>query len=146
MGSCCFFLVHMYVKLHEELQQAEQTRCAEVEAMRKEVSQLTTELHQRDITIATLTGSTSSIERQLRAEVERGERRAAELKVQSFRQKVKILVKAIQKCIACSLLKLFQCLLQMTQVQLETLKLENQHLNDLLERVDSRSPKVHTTA
>lgn len=30
----------------------------------------------------------------------------------------------------------------MTQVQLETLKLENQHLNDLLERVESRSPKV----
>ncbi|XP_060723730.1 centrosomal protein of 63 kDa isoform X4 [Tachysurus vachellii] len=96
-------------RLREALQQAEQTRCAEVEAMRKEVSQLTSELHQRDITIATLTGSTSSVERQLRAEVERGERRAAELK--------------------------------MTQVQLETLKLENQHLNDLLERVESRSPK-----
>ncbi|KAK3557439.1 hypothetical protein QTP70_026631 [Hemibagrus guttatus] len=96
-------------QLREELQQAEQSRCAEVEAMRKEVSQLTSELHQRDITIATLTGSTSSVERQLRAEVERGERRAAELK--------------------------------MTQVQLETLKLENQHLNDLLERVESRSPK-----
>lgn len=30
----------------------------------------------------------------------------------------------------------------MTQVQLETLKLENQHLNDLLERIESRSPKV----
>ncbi|GAA6102580.1 centrosomal protein of 63 kDa isoform X3 [Tachysurus ichikawai] len=96
-------------RLREALQQAEQTRCAEVEAMRKEVSQLTSELHQRDITIATLTGSTSSVERQLRAEVERGERRAAELKI--------------------------------TQVQLETLKLENQHLNDLLERVESRSPK-----
>lgn len=52
--------------------------------MRKEVSQLTNELHQRDINIATLTGSTSSVERQLRAEVERAERRAAELKVQPF--------------------------------------------------------------
>ncbi|XP_053492843.1 centrosomal protein of 63 kDa isoform X3 [Ictalurus furcatus] len=96
-------------RLREELQQAEQTRCAEVEAMRKEVSQLTSELHQRDITIATITGSASSAERQLRAEVERAERRAAELKI--------------------------------TQVQLETLKLENQHLNDLLERVELRSPK-----
>ncbi|XP_046715154.1 centrosomal protein of 63 kDa isoform X2 [Silurus meridionalis] len=95
--------------LREELQQAEQTRCAEVEAMRKEVSRLTSELHQRDISIATLTGSSSSVERQLRAEVERAERRAAELK--------------------------------MTQVQLETLKLENQHLNDLLNRLESRSPK-----
>ncbi|XP_067315721.1 centrosomal protein of 63 kDa isoform X2 [Pseudorasbora parva] len=96
-------------RLREELERAEQTRCGELEGMRKEVSQLTSELHQRDITIATLTGSTSSIERQLRAEVERAERRASELKV--------------------------------TQVQLETLKLENQHLNDLLERVESRSPK-----
>uniref|UniRef100_A0A8B9KKG0 Centrosomal protein 63 n=1 Tax=Astyanax mexicanus TaxID=7994 RepID=A0A8B9KKG0_ASTMX len=96
-------------RLREELQRAEQTRCGEVEGMRKEVSQLTNELHQRDITIATLSGSASSVERQLRAEVERAERRAAELKV--------------------------------TQVQLETLKIENQHLNDLLERVESRSPK-----
>ncbi|XP_036426275.1 centrosomal protein of 63 kDa isoform X2 [Colossoma macropomum] len=96
-------------RLREELQRAEQTRCGEVEGMRKEVSQLTNELHQRDITIATLTGSASGVERQLRAEVERAERRAAELKV--------------------------------TRVQLETLKIENQHLNDLLERVESRSPK-----
>ncbi|XP_067229421.1 centrosomal protein of 63 kDa isoform X3 [Chanodichthys erythropterus] len=97
-------------RLREELERAEQTRCGELEGMRKEVSQLTSELHQRDITIATLTGSASSIERQLRSEVERAERRASELKV--------------------------------TQVQLETLKLENQHLNDLLERVESRSSKV----
>ncbi|KAL7891188.1 hypothetical protein AOLI_G00006640 [Acnodon oligacanthus] len=96
-------------RLREELQRAEQTRCGEVEGMRKEVSQLTNELHQRDIAIATLTGSASSVERQLRAEVDRAERRAADLKV--------------------------------TQVQLETLKIENQHLNDLLERVESRSPK-----
>uniref|UniRef100_A0A673IKH0 Centrosomal protein of 63 kDa-like n=1 Tax=Sinocyclocheilus rhinocerous TaxID=307959 RepID=A0A673IKH0_9TELE len=96
-------------RLCAELERAEQTRCGELEGMRKEVSQLTSELHQRDITIATLTGSASSIERQLRAEVERAERRASELKV--------------------------------TQVQLETLKLENQHLSDLLERVESRSPK-----
>ncbi|XP_016352752.1 centrosomal protein of 63 kDa-like isoform X3 [Sinocyclocheilus anshuiensis] len=95
--------------LRAELERAEQTRCGELEGIRKEVSQLTSELHQRDITIATLTGSSSSIERQLRAEVERAERRASELKV--------------------------------TQVQLETLKLENQHLSDLLERVESRSPK-----
>ncbi|KAK6320703.1 hypothetical protein J4Q44_G00098100 [Coregonus suidteri] len=96
-------------RLREELARAEQTRCWEVEGMRKEVSQLTNELHQRDITIATLSGSASSVERQLSGEVERAERRAAELKV--------------------------------TQVHLETLKIENQHLNDLLERVESRSTK-----
>ncbi|XP_031431387.1 centrosomal protein of 63 kDa isoform X5 [Clupea harengus] len=96
-------------KLREELSIAEQTRRGEAEGMRKEVSQLTGELHQRDISIATLSGSASSIEKQLRAEVERAERRAAELKL--------------------------------TQVQLETLKLENQHLNELLERVEPHSPK-----
>ncbi|XP_046893159.1 centrosomal protein of 63 kDa isoform X2 [Hypomesus transpacificus] len=94
-------------KLREELLRAEQTRSGQVEGMRKEVSQLTNELHLRDITIATLSGSASSMERQLRGEVERAERRAAELKV--------------------------------TRVQLETLKIENQHLNDLLERVDKHS-------
>ncbi|XP_031431390.1 centrosomal protein of 63 kDa isoform X7 [Clupea harengus] len=88
--------------------QAEANKLRE-EGMRKEVSQLTGELHQRDISIATLSGSASSIEKQLRAEVERAERRAAELKL--------------------------------TQVQLETLKLENQHLNELLERVEPHSPK-----
>ncbi|KAK1796774.1 hypothetical protein P4O66_009789 [Electrophorus voltai] len=97
-------------RLREELQRAEQTRHGELEGMRKEVSQLTSELHQRDIAMATLSGSASGMERQLRAEVERAEHREAELKV--------------------------------TQVQLETLKIENQHLNDLLERVESRSPKV----
>lgn len=56
-------------------------RSGEVEGMRKEVSQLTNELHQRDITIATLSGSASGVERQLRGEMERAERRAAELKV-----------------------------------------------------------------
>ena len=31
---------------------------------------------------------------------------------------------------------------QVTRVQLETLKIENQHLSDLLERVEKRSPQV----
>ncbi|XP_071373704.1 centrosomal protein of 63 kDa [Centroberyx affinis] len=96
-------------KLREELNRAKQIHAGEVEGMRMEVLKLTNELHQRDISIATLSGSASSIERQLCGEVERSERKAAELK--------------------------------MTQVQLETLKIENQHLNDLLERLESRSPK-----
>ncbi|KAJ7993395.1 hypothetical protein DPEC_G00271970 [Dallia pectoralis] len=96
-------------RLREALARSEQMRSGEVEGMRKEVSQLTKELHQRDITIATLGGAASSVERQLRGEVERAEGRASELK--------------------------------MTQVQLETLKIENQQLNELLDRVGSRSPQ-----
>ncbi|XP_069006972.1 centrosomal protein of 63 kDa [Embiotoca jacksoni] len=67
-------------KLREELQRAKQTHSGEVEGMRKEVSKLTSELHQRDITIATLSGSSSSITQQLRGEVERAQQKEAELK------------------------------------------------------------------
>ncbi|XP_038572620.1 centrosomal protein of 63 kDa [Micropterus salmoides] len=68
-------------KLREELQRAKQTHSGEVEGMRKEVSKLTTELHQRDIAVATLNGSSSSIKQQLRDEVGRAEQKAAELKM-----------------------------------------------------------------
>lgn len=49
--------------------------------MRREVSKLTAELHQRDATIATLKGSSTSIQEQLRGEVERAEWKAAEFQV-----------------------------------------------------------------
>lgn len=45
--------------------------------MMKEVSKLTTELHQRDVAIASLNSASSSIKQQ----VERAEQKAAELKV-----------------------------------------------------------------
>ncbi|XP_073331872.1 centrosomal protein of 63 kDa [Pagrus major] len=68
-------------KLREELQRAKQTHSGEVEGMRKEVSKLTTELHQREVTIASLNSPSSSIKQQLRGEVERAEQKAAELKM-----------------------------------------------------------------
>ncbi|XP_032381976.1 centrosomal protein of 63 kDa isoform X2 [Etheostoma spectabile] len=67
-------------KLREELQRARQTHSGEVEGMRKEVSKLTAELHQRDVTIATLKGSSSNVPPQLRGQVEPGEPKAAELR------------------------------------------------------------------
>lgn len=69
------------LQLREELHRARQTHSGELEGVRKEVSKLTTELHQRDITIAALNGSSSGIRQQLRREVERAEQRAAELQV-----------------------------------------------------------------
>ncbi|XP_040897037.1 centrosomal protein of 63 kDa [Toxotes jaculatrix] len=68
-------------KLREELQMARQTHSGEVEGMRKEVSKLTSELHQRDLTIASLSDSLSSTRQQLGGEVERAEQKAAELKM-----------------------------------------------------------------
>ncbi|XP_041648038.1 centrosomal protein of 63 kDa isoform X2 [Cheilinus undulatus] len=68
-------------KLREELQRAKQTHSSELEGMRKEVSKLTSELHQRDMAISTLNSSSSSIKQQLQEEVERAEQTSAELKM-----------------------------------------------------------------
>lgn len=68
-------------KLREELQRAQQTHSGEVEGMRREVSKLTSELHQRDLTIASHSSSLCSIKDQLRGEVQRSEQRAAELRM-----------------------------------------------------------------
>uniref|UniRef100_A0A8D2P0Y7 Centrosomal protein 63 n=1 Tax=Zosterops lateralis melanops TaxID=1220523 RepID=A0A8D2P0Y7_ZOSLA len=91
-------------KLKDQLSQAEQMHSSEVEGMKREISRLTQELHQRDITIASASGSTSDLEQQLRAEIERAERKAVEHRV--------------------------------ILVQLETLKLENHHLSEILEKTE----------
>ncbi|NXV94636.1 CEP63 protein, partial [Calonectris borealis] len=89
-------------KLKEQLSQAEQTHSSELEGMKREISRLTQELHQRDITIASASGSTSDLEQRLRTEIERAERKAVEHRV--------------------------------ILVQLETLRLENSHLSEMLEK------------
>ncbi|NXY57101.1 CEP63 protein, partial [Callaeas wilsoni] len=91
-------------KLKEQLSQAEQMHSSELEGMKREISRLTQELHQRDITIASASGSTSDLEQQLRAEIERAERKAVEHRV--------------------------------ILVQLETLRLENRHLSEILEKTE----------
>ncbi|NXY33528.1 CEP63 protein, partial [Pomatorhinus ruficollis] len=91
-------------KLKDQLSQAEQMHSSELEGMKREISRLTQELHQRDITIASASGSTSDLEQQLRAEIERAERKAVEHRV--------------------------------ILVQLETLKLENRHLSEILEKTE----------
>ncbi|NWX55818.1 CEP63 protein, partial [Promerops cafer] len=91
-------------KLKDQLSQAEQMHSSELEGMKREISRLTQELHQRDITIASASGSTSDLEQQLRAEIERAERKAVEHRV--------------------------------ILVQLETLRLENRHLSEILEKTE----------
>ncbi|NXG76411.1 CEP63 protein, partial [Baryphthengus martii] len=87
-------------KLKEQLSRAEQIHSSELEGMKREISRLTQELHQRDITIASASGSTSDLEQRLRTEIERAERKAVIL------------------------------------VQLETLRLENRHLSEMLEKTE----------
>uniref|UniRef100_A0A3B5LBH5 Uncharacterized protein n=1 Tax=Xiphophorus couchianus TaxID=32473 RepID=A0A3B5LBH5_9TELE len=66
--------------LREELETARQTHSAEVEGVRREVSKLTGELHQRDVSISALSGSSASIQQQLRGEVQRAAEAATQLK------------------------------------------------------------------
>lgn len=75
--------VHIFLQLKEQLCQADQTHRSELEGMKKEISRLTQELHQRDITIASANGSTSDLEQQLRTEIERAERKAVEHRVKN---------------------------------------------------------------
>ncbi|NXD23943.1 CEP63 protein, partial [Spelaeornis formosus] len=91
-------------KLKCQLAQAEQMHSSELEGMKREISRLTQELQQRDVTIASSSGSTSDLEQRLRAEIERAERKAVEHRV--------------------------------ILVQLETLRLENRHLSEILEKTE----------
>lgn len=59
----------------------EQTHCSEMEGMKQEVSQLTRELHQRDIMIASSKGSALGLEQQLRTEIEKSEQMVEERRV-----------------------------------------------------------------
>uniref|UniRef100_A0A8C3T8V4 Centrosomal protein 63 n=1 Tax=Chelydra serpentina TaxID=8475 RepID=A0A8C3T8V4_CHESE len=100
-------------KLKEQLSQAEQTHNSELEGMKKEISQLTQVLHQRDIAIALASGSTSDMEQRMRMEIERAERKAVEHRV--------------------------------ILVHLETLRLENCHLSEMLQKVESSVKDVPVT-
>ncbi|MEJ1285713.1 centrosomal protein 63 [Cricetulus griseus] len=67
-------------KLKEQILQADQTYSSALEGMKMEISQLTRELHQRDITIASAKCSSSDMEKQLKAEMQKAEEKAVQHK------------------------------------------------------------------
>ncbi|XP_036706179.1 centrosomal protein of 63 kDa isoform X3 [Balaenoptera musculus] len=67
-------------KLKEQILQAEQSYSSVLDGMKVEISQLTRELHQRDITIASTKSSSSDMEKQLKAEIQKAEEKAVEHK------------------------------------------------------------------
>ncbi|XP_005669914.1 centrosomal protein of 63 kDa isoform X3 [Sus scrofa] len=67
-------------KLKEQILQAEQSYSSVLEGMKMEISQLTRELHQRDITIASTKSSSSDMERRLKVEIQKAEEKAVEHK------------------------------------------------------------------
>ncbi|XP_043730287.1 centrosomal protein of 63 kDa isoform X4 [Cervus elaphus] len=67
-------------QLKEQILQAEQSYSSVLEGMKMEISQLTRELHQRDITIASTKSSSSDMEKRLKAELQKAEEKAVEHK------------------------------------------------------------------
>ncbi|KAM9316430.1 centrosomal protein of 63 kDa [Gastrophryne carolinensis] len=68
-------------KLKSQLSQAELSYSSVLDGMKKEISQLTQELHQRDISLASSGTTTKDWERRVQAERDRADRHAAEYKV-----------------------------------------------------------------
>nr|XP_031533820.1 centrosomal protein of 63 kDa isoform X3 [Vicugna pacos] len=91
-------------KLKEQILQAEQSYSSVLEGMKMEISQLTRELHQRDITIASTKSSSSDMEKRLKAEIQKAEEKDVEHKE--------------------------------TLGQLESLKLENRHLSEMVMKLE----------
>ncbi|XP_043330285.1 centrosomal protein of 63 kDa isoform X4 [Cervus canadensis] len=67
-------------QLKEQILQAEQSYSSVLEGMKMEISQLTRELHQRDITIASTKSSSSDMEKRLKVELQKAEEKAVEHK------------------------------------------------------------------
>ncbi|XP_073071983.1 deuterosome assembly protein 1 isoform X10 [Manis javanica] len=74
-------------KIRSQLYQEEENRSSERERMRHEICDLTEELHQKDVTIATITKKASLLERQLKMELEIKEKMLAKQQVSGMRYK-----------------------------------------------------------
>lgn len=98
-------------KLKEQILQAEQSYSSVLEGMKMEISQLTRELHQRDIMIASAESSSSDMEKRLKAEIQKAEEKAVEHKE--------------------------------VLDQMESLKLENHHLSEIVMKLELGLHEVH---
>ncbi|NWH63937.1 CEP63 protein, partial [Geococcyx californianus] len=127
------------IKLKEQLSRVEQTRSSELEGMKREISRLTQELLQRDITGVSASGSTSYPEQRLRTELGRAERKAVEHRVilaqlKTLRLETHHLSEMLEKgkCIGKDVTP--RALGEDAAVELDKLKSENQQLRkDLAE-------------
>ncbi|NWU48067.1 DEUP1 protein, partial [Dromas ardeola] len=75
-------------KIRNHLYREEQSHRSEQERMKTEISDLTEELHQKEITIATIMEKASLLERQLKMELEMKDKLLAKQQLLDFRYKV----------------------------------------------------------
>ncbi|XP_029938379.1 centrosomal protein of 63 kDa isoform X2 [Salarias fasciatus] len=143
-------------KLREELQRAERTHSGEVEGMKKEVSKLAGELHQRNLTISALHSSSSGVKQQLSEEAERAEQRAAELRtraqlgtLQTENQHLKGLLQKLHKGGDPSLEESYVCSLSGLEQENLQLRQALSHMRSQLSHQDKLSERAlvsHATA
>ncbi|NXS29563.1 DEUP1 protein, partial [Pomatostomus ruficeps] len=75
-------------KIRNRVYQEEQSHCSELERMKTEISDLTEELHQKEITIATIMEKAGLLERQLKMELETKHKLLTKQQLLEFRYQV----------------------------------------------------------
>ncbi|XP_054020765.1 deuterosome assembly protein 1 [Dryobates pubescens] len=75
-------------KIRNHLYREEQSHCSEQERMKTEISDLTEELHQKEITIATIMERASLLEKQLKMELEMKDKLLAKQQLLDFQWKI----------------------------------------------------------
>ncbi|NWR07795.1 DEUP1 protein, partial [Paradoxornis webbianus] len=75
-------------KIRNHVYRKEQSHCSEQQRMKTEISDLTEELHQKEITIATIMEKASLLERQLKTELETKQKLLTKQQLLEFRYQV----------------------------------------------------------
>uniref|UniRef100_A0A8C7BEK2 Centrosomal protein of 63 kDa n=1 Tax=Neovison vison TaxID=452646 RepID=A0A8C7BEK2_NEOVI len=128
-------------KLKEQILQAEQSYSSALEGMKMEISQLTRELHQRDITIASTKSSSSDMEKRLKAEIQKAEAKAVEHKeILGQMESLKLENRHLSEMVMKLELGLHECPLPVSPLgSIATRFLEEEELRShhILERLDA---------
>ncbi|XP_077927767.1 centrosomal protein of 63 kDa isoform X11 [Halichoerus grypus] len=128
-------------KLKEQILQAEQSYSSALEGMKMEISQLTRELHQRDITIASTKSSSSDMEKRLKAEIQKAEEKAVEHKeILDQMESLKLENRHLSEMVMKLELGLHECPLPVSPLgSIATRFLEEEELRShhILERLDA---------
>ncbi|XP_063467427.1 centrosomal protein of 63 kDa isoform X22 [Symphalangus syndactylus] len=128
-------------KLKEQILQGEQSYSSALEGMKMEISHLTQELHQRDITIASTKGSSSDMEKRLRAEMQKAEDKAVEHKeILDQLESLKLENRHLSEMVMKLELGLHECSLPVSPLgSIATRFLEEEELRShhILERLDA---------
>lgn len=128
-------------KLKEQILQTDQSYSSVLEGMKMEISQLTRELHQRDITIASTKSSSSDMEKRLKDEMQKAEVKAVEHKEMVDQlESLKLENRHLSEMVMKLELSLHQCPLPVSPLSsVATRFLEEEELRShhILERLDA---------